>query len=473
VALELDINAPIRSASRQRELVEAIYKAPASEQETEWLEWKTEVDLKRPRWRAEIARQVLGMANRDPSTAAQWADGCGFILLGVAPGQWVGSPVYDNAQIEDWLIPYVGRSPNAPQWASSYVSIDDKDVLLITVEAPRQGDPIWPCRSSYMADVDHGEQKSASVYERVYVRHRAKTVEANSDDYQMLSTRAAGASVKRLTGVAVEVGGGSAVCIDHRADTVDAWLQTERRRLEPPVDESAHASDPTALDTRALAGVSQFLDLVGSTDTRSRVQYDKEVDAYLAEADKYIALFMMAEAQRRELGRVRIAVRNNTDEPINGLQVKVTISASNAWAVESNEFAKVSFPTRPAEFGAVAPRSNYLGLDPLSYANLLGQKIVPIGRGISIRHEEGQGYIVTYDQIDLLARSSHTFDEMYVFATNVTDAGGTLEATWEARAKSLSHVLPGTLAIPVSSVVPSIDELRTATAVHDYSDEEP
>jgi hypothetical protein len=467
MALELDTSTPIRSPSRQRELVRAIYDANPSEQETEWLEWKTQVDLTKKRWRAEIGRQVIGMANRDPNTAAQWADGCGFIVLGVAPHQLVGCPIYDNAQIEDWLTPFVGRSPNAPQWASTPIRIDNKDVLLITVEAPRQGDPIWPCRSSYMADVGAGEPKSASVYERVYVRHRAKTEEAKADDFQMLSARAAAAGVRRLAGISLDVGSGTAVCIDRRGETIDAWIEAERRQLLLPPEGTASSSGAGAFEGSAFEGVRQLTGAVAAftMDRRSRTDYQKEVDEYLSKLAKNMPIFMMAAAQQRELGCVNLAVHNNTDDAISGLQIEVTLTSSSVWAVEDGELDELQFPSRPVKFGQASPFGLGTGFDPRLLSSLGGRVVIP-GRSISVKHKADDGYVVTYPQTDLLPRSSVELDEIYLFA-DVEHAGGVIEATWEGRAKSLSHVLPGVIAIPVSDVVPTIEELRERVALTD------
>jgi len=100
VTLALDISNPVRSLACCRELVMAIYQAPASEQETNSIEWKGETDLGEKRWQAEMGRQVLGMANREPEAAGKVLGGCGYILLGVSPGEMPGTPVHDTAKIE-------------------------------------------------------------------------------------------------------------------------------------------------------------------------------------------------------------------------------------------------------------------------------------------------------------------------------------------------------------------------------------
>ena len=64
------------------------------------VEWKSSGDPAEGRWRAELAKQILGMANRDPDAAAAWFGGCAYILVGVGPGAMNGAPVHDSAKLE-------------------------------------------------------------------------------------------------------------------------------------------------------------------------------------------------------------------------------------------------------------------------------------------------------------------------------------------------------------------------------------
>jgi hypothetical protein len=152
VTLDIDSSTPIRSLARYRELVIAVHEAPASEQETNSVEWKGEADLAEKRWQAQMGRQILGMANRDPEVADNMLGGCGYIVVGVSPGELLGTQVHDTAKIESWISPYVGQPPNAPEWAPTYVEIRGRQVLVLTVEPPRYGHPAWPCRKGYSPD---------------------------------------------------------------------------------------------------------------------------------------------------------------------------------------------------------------------------------------------------------------------------------------------------------------------------------
>ena len=55
--------------------------AANTKNETDWLEWKVGVDLSKPEGRFDVAKQVLGFANRDPNRAALNAGGCAYVVL--------------------------------------------------------------------------------------------------------------------------------------------------------------------------------------------------------------------------------------------------------------------------------------------------------------------------------------------------------------------------------------------------------
>ncbi len=54
--------------------------------ETDWLEWKSALDLAKAEARFEVSRQILGMANRVPGLARRNRGGYGYILVGVEQG---------------------------------------------------------------------------------------------------------------------------------------------------------------------------------------------------------------------------------------------------------------------------------------------------------------------------------------------------------------------------------------------------
>lgn len=92
-------------ARRPRErlaIVEHVRDTPTLE-EADYLEWKSAYDLSTKTGAVAIARQLIGMANRDPEHAERPAEGSAYVLIGVEPGRVCGVGHWDAAYIGNWL----------------------------------------------------------------------------------------------------------------------------------------------------------------------------------------------------------------------------------------------------------------------------------------------------------------------------------------------------------------------------------
>lgn len=475
MTLSLDTSTALRSLARYRELVAAIFEAPASTQETQWVEWKSTADVGQKRWAAELSRQVLGMANRDPEVAGKWCGGCAYVVVGVSPGSLVGTPVRDTAKIDGWLTPYVGRAPNAPEWAPTYAEVQGKEVLVLTIEPPQFGHPAWPCRKTYSPDPRTREDPRLAVRDgAVYVRHKASTEEANSADIEMLSRRAAG-SRRRIAGISVLLApSGKAQPIDATEDEVGRWAEAEREALTPAPKPPATMVplDPNsslAATAKLIAELSEQAVNTGfwEPDPRTPEKYQAEVDAYIRKATKAMPSVIVRRAYERKLGRIALSIRNNTDDPIQKLQLEVFIAADGVLAAsEDVDVPEVRLPGRPIVLGK-AGRSKFAGFEALSairvpnYASYLSPAVRAVGRGVTI--DNNGSTRLTFDALDLYPQDVVELDEFYLFANAGLHAGKTLSAEWTARARNLSGVLRGTLEIEVDTNTPTIVELLVET----------
>ncbi|MBA3779447.1 MAG: hypothetical protein H0X16_09155 [Chloroflexi bacterium] len=483
VTLNLDTSTAIRSLARYRELVTAIFEAPASTQETLWVEWKSTADIAEKRWAAELSRQVLGMANRDPEVTGTWCGGCAYVVIGVSPASIVGTPVHDTAKIESWLTPYVGRAPNAPEWAPTYVEVQGQQVLVITIEPPQFGHPAWPCQKTYSPDPRSGKDPMIAVRDgAVYVRHKASTEEANSADVAMLSRRAAG-SRRRIGGISVLLAPSSkAQPVDATEDAMGRWAEAERVALKPappkppaktvPIDPSSSL----AATAKLLAELSQQSLNQGfrEPDSRPPEKYQAEVDTYIEKATKAMPAVIVRRAYERKLGRVDLSIRNNTDDPIDKLQLEVFIGAEGVFAAsEDVDVPETRLPGRPIMLGK-AGRSKLAGFDGLSairmpnYASYLSPAVRAMGRGVTI--DNSGSTRLTFDALDLYPQEVLELDEFYLYVNAGLHTGKTLSAGWTARARNLSGVMRGTLEIAVDTKVPTIDELLAETEGEDEED---
>jgi hypothetical protein len=486
MTLNLDTSTPIRTLARYRELVTTVLDAAASTQETQWLEWKRAGDASEKKWRAELSKQVLGFANREPDVAAKWCGGCAYVLVGVAPTELNGSPVHDAANIESWLTRYVGHAPDGPEWHSSYVDVRGVQVLVLTIEPPRWGDRIWVCHKDFVLDprTPGGDGKVTLRDGGIYVRHDASTEEANRTDIAMLERRLAG-SRRRISDIALLVSeGGRAVAVDANSETVAAWAQREREALEPPppppprpvkerrtVDIEDLPPGSSMLNrAKVLAQMSESVNAAFKAypfgvepDRRTREDYAKEVDEYIAKATNTMPAVVLRRTFDRGLGRVVLLVQNQTDDPVRQLQIEIYIPAAGVMAFDYADVSHADPPKRPVMLGK-AVRSRFAGLEAMSLSTLQiprshylsSPATRSIGRGVRI---DNSGSVrLTFDPVELFPRETVDLPEVHLFAP-VAHAGTALPTQWTARSRDASGVLAGTFDIDVDARVPTIDEL--------------
>src|ERR1700738_5156714 len=94
--LAVDMSSAFRSPHELAMLVEAVLNASEND-ESDWIEWKSSLDLREKETQGTIAGQFRGMANRRPEHAARYAAGCGYVIVGAEPGRCAGVAEVDPA----------------------------------------------------------------------------------------------------------------------------------------------------------------------------------------------------------------------------------------------------------------------------------------------------------------------------------------------------------------------------------------
>lgn len=176
MALVVDASRALRSPHELTALVEAVLNASMND-ESDWIEWKSRLDLREKDSQGKIARHVLGIANRRPEHASRYARGCGYIAVGVEPGNCAGVAEIDPAILGDGLQQYLGSE--GPGWGLHYVSRNRTPVLMVTVEPPRIGDRIFTLQKQFA-------KYTAGT---VFVRKPGRTVQAGPSDIRILEER--------------------------------------------------------------------------------------------------------------------------------------------------------------------------------------------------------------------------------------------------------------------------------------------
>ena len=240
MTLEVEVSRAPRRPGELRALVDGV-EAARPEDEADWIEWKSDLNLADKETRAVLARHVIGMANRRVEEAGRFAEGFGFILVGVEPGNRCGVSPVDLAELDAGIEPYLGSA--GPRWTASYDTAHDRaSVLIITVDPPRHGDRI---HTLYR---DFGKYRAGDIF----VRKSARTERAGPGDIDYLTQRAAKRHLRLELDVRIEPATPLVRPLVGLADFIDSWLARQRNRLLAPLHNSAlgppHGEGSLSLD---------------------------------------------------------------------------------------------------------------------------------------------------------------------------------------------------------------------------------
>jgi hypothetical protein len=307
--LNMDSSRAFRSPQEVTRLVQAVLGASPND-ESDWIEWKNGFSLRDKRARVEIARHILGMANRLPEDAARHAEGCGYIVIGAEPQRCGGVEEVDPADLDAGLRPYLGS--DGPRWGLQYVTPNTPgdSVLVITVEPPRRGD-----RSSTL-------QREYDSYRAgtIYIRRSGRTIQAEPGDVRALEDRYA-ATDHPITLHVRPIGADDSVLVPSIANLVpmlDSWESLRR-------DESFPPPAPQEPADRGFRIADEF-QLATHHDDRTAAEYQDEVDQYIKERrEYYLQLAVIRLIERRE-AKMPLALVNSSDRNYTDICVEIYLS---------------------------------------------------------------------------------------------------------------------------------------------------
>jgi hypothetical protein len=411
-----------RRPSERAALVDYIRSTPGL-QESDFLEWKTAYDLTTKPGRVATSKHLIAFANRDSAQAARNAEGYAYLILGVEPGNLVGVPVWDSADIENWLSPYTGI--DLRYGPPDYIAVDDVYVLFLVVDPPRIGDAIY-CMQRAAADAD--ENNNTIAEGTIYVRHGGKSERHSAADLRQLTTRAT-TSVAAALQLSIELDGADIEVIDPRslqAATRDSYVEEERQRL---------------LSSLPRQSNSPFEMAVPSFDDRSREGFLEEVHDYLHDVESRWDDIVAAQHVEQEESSVVAVILNDTPSNFEDVVLELTfpLAFDRVFATVGGADARLAPPERPRVWG--------------SFRSLVMPRITPVGLPGAQRPEveavDTHQVVVRYPAIHARPRSRHRLDRL-LLALPPDLAGTTMEVYWRATSRSTDGDLSGatTLAIP-------------------------
>jgi hypothetical protein len=274
---------------------------------------------------------------------------------------------WDSADVENWLARYV--EPEL-RYDLHFVEIDGKEVLVFTVDAPRQGDPIYcfqrTCEVEEVVTPAGAGQEETRVKKTlpkgaIYVRHGGKTEQHTPEDLTRLTARAAVSGQPTLD-VTVLLDTSKAVTIsealaskEHRDQSLRAWRARMLGKL--PRREPSRAKGPLGLGfdyatfEQSMLAASKPLG-----ETRTEKEYKAEVQTYI-QAMKMPGAWLQAiavwwvKARNSPLG---VSVRNNTDQNYENAVVELTLiglTRGNLFTAEGDAARLLRVPDEPTEWG--------------------------------------------------------------------------------------------------------------------------
>jgi len=479
--IELDTRAAIRHPDLGR-VIQAVVDADAHD-EADWIEWKSDLDLSTKKGCFSIARTILGMANRMPVAASLVFEGLGYIVVGAEPGNLLGVVSVDPADLDQILEPWLG-GVEGPRYMPTYVLIEGKKVLIVVVEAPKNGDPIYTLRKEFEGGRD-GD---------VFVRKSGRTERANSADLKALMERAAAVSAATpdlevslvgdvplswfdLTTIDSIV----AAWVGNRRRAMESAARAEERRRHPETTPApkhqnfdttasimadyARQQEQFARMIRDATRTASIAGLADEPDKRTLDEYLAEVGTWGERATDAGPAVLIDRYLRARHGLVAVRVHNPSGRYLPKVMVEVHFECDRVSSPE-REYPAERLPAEPRPYGEPTPSAlaQSLSSSPRIYPSVipsLGHTPMPQRSWT----EKGSVKIV-FNVGDLRQEGTDTSDKHFLFLPE-RPPDGTLHGTWKATVPEVHGVIRGALEVPVCEDPVELQELLDREPVDD------
>jgi hypothetical protein len=403
----IDFTRLARKPSERVAIVEYVAGTPEL-QETDYVEWKSAYDLSDRVGAAKVARGLIGLANRERRRASRVAEGHAYLLIGVEAGRLHGVPVWDATQIEQWIAPLVNDSL---RYEIHYVSVTGKDVLMLIVAPPQQGDPIMCLQRT----VDVGGRTWTEG--TVWIRRGSQTITPpNANEWAMLSARAS-AAVADETTLQLRVGVDTSKLIPLPADAFSDEVRNLSIRNMRGRREARRR--PTSLDLKRAR-----------TDWR-----DEQFEEFLQQVSEHWVEYVVQQHFDQHEPQLVFTVSNDTDDNFSDVILTVDLPLRRQ---------QVHLDDRDARYRLDAP-------EPPGQQSSWGSPVLYSMPRIASPYdpfiqESDTGVTVVFHSLDVRPQSTYERRELWVAIPETAD----LEIPWHATAGNTRGKLSGVLHVPIA-----------------------
>lgn len=461
MAIDIDYSTRLLGDASLEALIHAVAEANPND-EARWLEWKSDLELGTREHLFKIAKGILGLANRTAEQAETWAEGYGYLLVGVEPGRISGLEAIDISKVESKLRSWVGGGLRSPRWTASWVGVDGATVLVAEVSPPEPGDPLFPLRQTY-------EKFREGT---VFVRRQASSDPADAEEILHLSERAAGRQRLRLTVepasqeklfaldltdevIAELVGAERSTCMRSLSDVREkARHEDEERRKRARVQNPLFGATLAGLDPAIGNMYPSFTRIgLGPGEDRSQAEYERQVERHILDYQASLAEVSLTRLVETGAAQVCLTVVNPTERHIPAVRVTALIDGPVFVDADDRE---TEMPSRPRPFGTsplsamddLILRSTDLSLD-LSPPN-------PAPSTVEVQRKAGVEIRWPPTEIPPLGRVELDPVSLGIFPPPDSDALG---VTWSATSSGFDGVVTGSIRLVTEAVVPATSNL--------------
>ena len=393
--------------------------------ERDYLELKGSMfDITSKRDKQKIAKFILGSANRNPEIAKRHFQGSALMVLGVGFNSILGVKRIEKVELDRVINPFLGAS--GPRWDIQRVPIkgnQDKEVLIIIVDPPYDGQPPFPCRAD-----GEGLKNGA-----LYIRADGETREVKADELDMLINRAR----RRLKRVKLRIsvkGSANQVTID-RSRTLDEYIENTTKTLL----EAAKLPD-------RFSSISPILNNSIFYENRTRDEYSREIKQWQDDCvDKW-------DDACRRIGAaycdpIDFIVDNTTKVNLKAVKIKIhsDYCLSLIDQFDSDE-VDLGLPEPPSRWRSGIQPLLYT-FDPTVFVNHKSKiNVVKVNSGIDIIIDVGD--LRPLDTIN----TKMLDEEPQVLLVPAEIKRESINCNWTATADGIDDVFTGKLTIPVGPV---------------------